>query len=63
MNSEYKKVANEINQMVKEDQRMRLGDIDKIDWIKQHEIDKKNLSRIKEIVQEFGCITISKFDS
>lgn len=47
--------------MAQEDQQMRLGDIEKIDWSKQHEIDKRNLIRIKQIVQEFGCITISKF--
>ena len=62
MNPEQQKITDEINQMATEDQKYRQAKPSEIkNWDEINQIDQKNLARIKEIISQYGCITISKF--
>jgi hypothetical protein len=63
MNPQQQKIADEINQMAAEDQKYRQAKPSEIkNWDEINQIDQRNLARIKEIVSQYGCITISEFD-
>lgn len=59
--TEIQKISEEINLMATQDQEVRKPNPKNNDREKMKSIDEKNTKRIKEIISEYGCITISKF--
>ena len=58
---EIQKISEQINLMATQDQEVRKPNPKNNDREKMKAIDEKNTKRIKEIINEYGCITISKF--